>query len=135
MAHPVLTKLCTLFLGKRVPFTVDEVIDQYYRVVPWIFATTKIQDCVNWLSCKIAGVPISPYSKENIGDVARDTFGDATLKDFDGPCIAAAVARKFDSLDKKYSGSGLEIFDTKSFMSYKVADVLQATSNAPIYFE
>ena len=56
------------------------------------------------------------------------------MKDFDGPCIAAAVARKFDSSQKENNAGTLAIFDTKSSISYRVTEVLKASCDAPIYF-
>ena len=115
--------------------TVNEVIEMYKIATPRIFQTdSKLQKFLNWLTNKIAGVPIYPYGQDGIGSLLQDYYGNTTLKDFEGSCIAAAVARKFDSSQKENSGSTLEIFDTKSSVSYQVADVLKASANAPVYF-
>ena len=95
---------------------------------------SKWQKFSNWITNKLAGVPIYPYGQEGIGSLLDDYYGNTTLKDFEGPCIAAAVARKFESSQKENSSSTLEIFDTKSSVSYRVADVLKASADAPVYF-
>ena len=78
-------------------------------------------------------------SQDGLVEELKMIFEDKRLNDIEPSkrnnfCIAAAVARKFDSSQKENSGSTLEIFDTKSSVSYRVVDVLKATADAPVYF-
>ena len=62
----------------------------------------------------------------------QEQFGDATLKDFPSKCIAGATARSFHNND--WLLDEIELFDTRSDISYKVADVVLATTNCPVMF-
>jgi patatin-like phospholipase/acyl hydrolase len=69
-------------------------------------------------------MPIYPYGQEGLVDLLEEYFGDATLKDFPGDCIAGAVARRFDASDKKTHDT-LHIFDTKSVVSHSAISVMK----------
>ena len=54
------------------------------------------------------------------------------MKDFKSKCIAGATARSFHNDD--WLLDEIELFDTRSDISYKAADVILATTNCPVMF-
>ena len=87
--------------GQREPMTVQEVIEMYSIATPRIFQVSGcIQKSMNWLTNKVAGMPIFPYGQEGISSLLHEYYGNTTLKEFDKKCIAAAVARRFDFEEK-----------------------------------
>ena len=67
-----------------------------------------------------------------VSKAEKGQFGDSTLKDFPSKCIAGATARSFHNND--WLLDEVELFDTRSDISYKVADVILATTNCPVMF-
>lgn len=66
--RPLMAWLRYFLLDKRIPMTVNEVIEMYRIATPRIFQTdSKLQMFLNWLTNKIAGVPIYPYGQDGIG--------------------------------------------------------------------
>ena len=120
--------------GQRVPMSIQEVIEMYKLATPRIF---QLSGCwtksMNWLTNKIAGMPIFPYAQDGISGLLDEYYGNTTLKEFDNKCIAAAVARRFD-VDEKEGYDTLELFDTRAAVSHKVTEVLKASADAPMYF-
>ena len=51
------------------PKTVEEIIDMYRISTPRIFQQSTLQKLMNWLTNKLAGVPIYPYGQEGLGIV------------------------------------------------------------------
>ena len=83
--HYFLNEYIWIFLGVRQPMTVEEVIDMYRIATPRIFQTSsKLQKILNWITNKLAGVPIYPYGQEGIGSLLDEYYGSTTLKDFEG---------------------------------------------------
>merc|ERR1712223_57233 len=65
--------------GVRQPMTVEEVIDMYRIATPRIFQTSsKLQKILNWITNKLAGVPIYPYGQEGIGSLLDEYYGSTT---------------------------------------------------------
>ena len=62
----------------------------------------------------------------------QDKFGNATLKDFHSKCIAGATARSFHTQD--WLLDEIELFDTRSDISYKATEVVLATTNCHVMF-
>ena len=58
-----------ILLGVRALKTVEEIIDMYRISTPRIFQQSKWQKVMNWMSNKLAGVPIYPYGLEGLGIV------------------------------------------------------------------
>ena len=120
--------------GQRVPMSIQEVIEMYKLATPRIF---QVSGCwakfMNWLTNKVAGMPIFPYTQDGISGLLDEYYGNTTLKDFESKCIAAAVARRFD-VNEKEGYDTLELFDTRSTVSHKVTEVLKASADAPMFF-
>ena len=75
--------------------TVQEVIEMYSKATPRIFQSSgTFQFSANWFTNFIAGVPMFPYTQDGIESLLREYYGSCTLKDFENPCVAAAVARQ-----------------------------------------
>ena len=122
--------------GKRLPMTLPEISDFYFQLVPKIFqAFSGLKAYTNGLSKAVIGSQIDPFDSEDLHDFLKKTFGNATLLDFDqDKCIALATARRMENKQEVHMDS-MEIFDTKSYASIKVTDVLMASTNVPIFFK
>ena len=113
--------------------TVDEIIDFFKEASPVIFEHRScFKKIMNGLCCCLP-VPCFPYSQDGMGEKIDEKFGGATLKDLrQVECIAGAVAKEYDTEKGDYV---LEIFDTRSHITYDIKEVLKASSCAPIFFE
>ena len=122
--------------GKRLPMTLPEISDFYFKLVPKIFqAFSGLKAYTNGLSKAVIGSQIDPFDSKDLHDFLKETFGTATLLDFDqDKCIALATALRMENKQEVHMDS-MEIFDTKSHQSIKVTDVLMASTNVPIFFK
>ena len=117
--------------GNRLPMTLEECIDMYKEKTKQIFT----KSWPHWSLSLIPGlgsIPFTTYSKDNVKKVLLQQFGESCLGDFyNCKTIAGAVARQIGQNEK------LVLFETKSeeYKLYKAHQVLQATSNAPVYFD
>jgi patatin-like phospholipase/acyl hydrolase len=118
---------------KRCPMTVKEVIDFYLTKSGHIFPNFKRS---YWRSF-VLSVPFSPFKLDGLITAINETFGESTplsaLK-YKG-CFAACVAKQFN--ENSNNPNDLEIFDCHLAESgeLKVAKVLCASANAPIYLQ
>jgi hypothetical protein len=120
--------------GERQPMSISQVIDMYKIATPRIFEQPSCnQRFFNWIGKKLTGMPIIPYGQEGLDSLLKEYFGNATLKDFHCKCIAGAVTRRFDAFDKNWHDT-LQLFDTKSPVSYSAVSVMKASADAPVYF-
>ena len=117
--------------GNRMPMTLEECIDMYKEKTKQIFT----KSCFHSFLSKIPGlgsIPVTTYSKDNLKEALLQQFGESSLGDFyNCKTIAGAVARQIGQNEK------LVLFETRSeeYKLYKTHQVLQATSNAPVYFD
>ena len=120
-------------LHYKPTMTVDETIDFFRSASPSIFQKSCLKSCFDNILCGCVPFPCFSYNQVGLEQKINEKFGEnTTLKDFDHiECIAGAVAKQFD---KKRGEYVLELFDTKSSISYEVKDVLKASSCAPVFF-
>lgn len=121
--------------GKRLPMTLPELIDFYFELTPKVFqAFEGIKAHVNGVAKTIMGSQIDPFDNTPLLNILKKYFGNSTLQDFDDKCVALTPARRMEHNSDTHYDS-IEVFDTKSYSSIKVTDVLMATTNVPIYFK
>ena len=75
--------------GKRVPMTIQEIIQMYKEVTPIIFKQGSFGNFTNWFSKSLLGVPVVMYGSEGISSALQKVYKEATLSDFrETRCIA-----------------------------------------------
>ena len=121
--------------GKRVPLDIPSIIEFYKTMCPEIFQTFDgLSRYTNAFAMSKVGVQLETHDTTDLEICLRKELGDATLQDFDSQCIALAVLKRMEHNSEKHYDSS-EAYDTRSYESIDVVDVLMATANAPTVFK
>ena len=121
--------------GKRVPMTLPEIIDFYKVLTPEIFVAFKgLKKYSNGLLKAKLGLQFDPFDHTGLLNVLRKYWGHTTLQDIDNNCIGLAILKRMEHNTEVHYDSS-ETFDTRSYESIEVVDVLMAAANAPIIFK
>ena len=121
--------------GKRVPMTLPEIIDFYKVLTPEIFVAFKgLKKYSNGILKAKMGLQLDPFDHTGLLNVLRKYWGHTTLQDIDNNCIGLAILKRMEHNSEVHYDSS-ETFDTRSYESIEVVDVLMAAANAPIIFK
>lgn len=112
-------------LSKKHAFRAKDLLDLYMKQGKHIF-----QKSWAYRFRSKFGLGNAQFNKTNIEGILKETFGDATLKDFGTSALIPAYSLE-DAKPYFFTNHG-EITDTNNFY---IRDVARATSAAPTYFE